>query len=199
MKGILKKTKEGWFVVFDQRTMQDPSAEDMVLPLEPKMANYLDMNLTSTTYQKEKEFEEIELLDRINQSGIYIFKKYAKIVETDEKGKPLTYWGGLKDRTCDHTNCREVCPECRPYHVSEDCEEVKNWDSFVEQKNLELLAEEVCGKGVNHDYEEGYVDGYNKAKEVLYTKEEMLECWNTSIIDITTFETFIELLKHPKK
>jgi len=86
-----------------------------------------------------------------------------------------------KDRSCNHTNCREVCPECIPYigYISEDCEAVKNWDSFVEQKNNELevekLAEEVYGKGVNHDYEEGFIDGYNKAKETLYTKQDLID------------------------
>jgi hypothetical protein len=126
----------------------------------------------------------------------------------DENGKPLTYWGGLEepkqqlhtckycgaettqpddecyakhqqDRSCNHTNCREVCPECIPYTLLEDCEAVKNWDSFVEQKNNELeiekLAEEVYGKGVNQDYEEGFVDGYKKAKETLYTKDQVME------------------------
>jgi flagellar biosynthesis/type III secretory pathway protein FliH len=34
-----------------------------------------------------------------------------------------------------------------------------------ENERLEKLAEEVYGKGVKEDYEEGYVDGYNKAKE----------------------------------
>lgn len=41
--------------------------------------------------------------------------------------------------------------------------------------NVEKLAEEVYGKGVNYDYEEGFVDGYNKAKETLYTEEEVLQ------------------------
>ena len=38
MKGYLKKTEKGWFVIYDKRTMQDPSAEDGILPLEPEMA-----------------------------------------------------------------------------------------------------------------------------------------------------------------
>jgi flagellar biosynthesis/type III secretory pathway protein FliH len=72
-------------------------------------------------------------------------------------------------------------------------------DADIRENEINKLAEEVYGKDVNQDYEEGFVDGYNKAKETLYTKEQMLECWNTSIIDVTTFETFIELLKYPKK
>lgn len=42
-------------------------------------------------------------------------------------------------------------------------------------ERLEKLAEEVYGKGVKEDYEEGFVDGYNKAKETLYTKEQLME------------------------
>ena len=44
-----------------------------------------------------------------------------------------------------------------------------------ENERLEELAEEVYGKGVKEDYEEGFVDGYNKAKETLYTKQDLIE------------------------
>ena len=44
-----------------------------------------------------------------------------------------------------------------------------------ENERLEKLAEEVYGKGVKEDYEEGFVDGYNKAKETLYTKQDLIE------------------------
>jgi hypothetical protein len=43
-----------------------------------------------------------------------------------------------------------------------------------QEDGLEELAEEVYGKGVNHDYEEGFIDGYNKAREKYkYTEEDM--------------------------
>lgn len=63
----------------------------------------------------------------------------------DENGKPITYWGGLAD------------------------------EAFEKENEINKLAEEVYGKGVNYDYEEGYVDGYNKAKETLYTEEQVKE------------------------
>lgn len=44
-----------------------------------------------------------------------------------------------------------------------------------DNERLEKLAELVYGKGVKEDYEEGFVDGYNKAKETLYTKEQLME------------------------
>ena len=106
--------------------------------------------------------------------------------QTDENSKPLTYWCELKDRTCDHTNCRELCPECKPYLVLEDCEAVKNWDSFVEQKNNELEIENLAEISselqeatytIQHKttYKHGFIDGYNKAKEFLYTKQDLID------------------------
>ena len=256
MKGKLHKTKEGWFVRYDQRTMQDPSAEDGILPLHPKNASYLDMNLTSTTFlDKEIEFEIIQYDGTI--PILNAWNGYAKLVDsypvseeakpnsfcetpeekctmsycdengcvnrkrnlveepsspTDENGNPLTYWGGLKDRTCNHTNCIEICPECKlPSDIlknvissqpdwnekplncfgkdfGKDCEAVKNWDSFVAQKNIELevnklaeLESEVQGWGKyeglseQNAIKEAYINGYNKAKEFLYTKADLID------------------------
>jgi len=59
----------------------------------------------------------------------------------DEKGNPMTYWGGKQD-------------------------------------DVDKLAEEVYGKGVVPDYEEGFTDGYNKAKETMYTQEDLCEAFH---------------------
>ena len=123
--------------------------------------------------------------------------------ETDENGKPLTYWGGLEKSKqesyiCPHTNvqCDDECcvsaENCNidndelEYPISEDCEAVKNWDSFVEQKNnqleVEKLAEkqsEILGWGKyeglseQNGFKDAYINGYNKAKETLYTEEQV--------------------------
>ena len=63
----------------------------------------------------------------------------------DEKGNPITYWGGIAD------------------------------EAFEKENEINKLAEGVYGKGVNQDYEEGFVDGFNKAKETLYTKEQVIQ------------------------
>lgn len=39
---------------------------------------------------------------------------------------------------------------------------------------VELLAESIYGKGIKPDYEEGFVDGYNKAKEKFTISDEVL-------------------------
>jgi len=61
----------------------------------------------------------------------------------NENSNPLPYWSGLAD------------------------------DAFNKESEINKLSEEVYGKDVNQDYEEGFVDGYNKAKETLYTEEEV--------------------------
>lgn len=183
MKGYLFVTKEGWFVVYDQRTFQDPSAEDIILPVHPD--NIADSSF-NFYHGKEVEFEQIELVDKLDSYQNCIFKTYAKIITTNSK----------KDRTCNHTNCIEICPECKlPSDIlknvissqpdwneeplnyygedfGKDCEEVKNWDSFVEKKNNELEVEKLAE--MNYPICEwaeeqcvvrrlAFINGYNKA------------------------------------
>ena len=47
-----------------------------------------------------------------------------------------------------------------------------------DENDIEKLAEEVYGKGVVPDYEEGFTDGYNKAKETMYTQEDLCEAFH---------------------
>ena len=74
------------------------------------------------------------------------------------------------------------------------------------------MAEEMYGKGKVPDYEEGFIDGYKKAQETLYTEEQV----NQKMIDFAEWcrtqyklngETFLieqlfseyKSLKQPKK
>jgi hypothetical protein len=74
MKGKLNKTEEGWVVVYDQRTLQDPAAEDGVIKLHPADAktcdNYGDYSVD--WIGKEVEF----VIENYNYGGTY-----AKITE----------------------------------------------------------------------------------------------------------------------
>lgn len=211
MKGILKKTEQGWFVVYDKRTMQDPSAEDGILPL-----HFKDVKLFTqyTDYSIDWDGKKIEW-DRITEWN-YDRTTYAKLIETNENGRPLTYWGGLGEpkqelHTCKYCKAKTtqpddecyakpkqesyICPitkiqcddECcvsaencnidndeLEYPISDDCEEVKNWDSFVEQKNKELFYQKQVmnpystGSQSYTAYEKGFAEGYNKEKESYY-------------------------------
>ena len=91
----------------------------------------------------------------------------------------------------------------------------KEFDDFMKsvEDDVEKLAEEMYGKGKVPDYEEGFIDGYNKAKETLYTEEQVeklmywtakmtLGVWHSckseaKIID--ELESKIQSLKQPKQ
>lgn len=90
------------------------------------------------------------------------------------------------DECCTSQDSCNIDNEELEYPVSADCEEVKNWDSFVEQKNSELnidklaesyavMAEDVSGKLGKYLVKSCYIDGYKKAKETLYTKEQVMD------------------------
>jgi len=69
------------------------------------------------------------------------------------------------------------------------------------------MAEEMYGKGKVPDYEEGFVDGYNKAQETLYTEQDINTIKRILIYDDDKNDTekileavkIIQSLKQPKK
>ncbi len=69
------------------------------------------------------------------------------------------------------------------------------------------MAEEMYGKGKVPDYEEGFIDGYKKAKETLYTEEQVrfIICKSFLLgVDRGEYskdfeDRMIESLKQPKK
>jgi hypothetical protein len=127
-KGYLHKTEQGWIVIYDQRTMQDPSAEDGIL-------------LVSDYGDREAVLDEKQNLNFYSGKEV----DFEMVEEKFDGNNTMTY--------------------ARIIHKT-----IKS-----EQNDVERLAEEVYGKGVNYDYEEGFVDGYNKAKETLYTEEQVRE------------------------
>lgn len=83
----------------------------------------------------------------------------------DEKGNPMTYWGGLAD------------------------------EAFVKESAINKLSEEVYGKGVVPDYEEGFTDGYNKAKETMYTQEDLCEAFHAHNDTWIDYEEWLKQFK----
>lgn len=269
MKGYLKKTEQGWFVIYDQILGEGIVKRNQnALPLHPLDVKQIDEDskVFDNIEARIKAYPDVEfeietklVFDRPSYSSIEV-PKYAKLInkedikpkqcntwddifdkiesemdcvvplkvvnylekyykkpellfsQTDEKGKPLTYWGGV-DFTNSNTNnitsnstqiyqkeiqgyicpitkiqCDDECcvsaENCHIVDTTEmildDCEEVKNWDNFAEQKNLELLAE------INYPMCEwaeeqclirrlAFINGYKKAKETLYTEEQVRE------------------------
>jgi hypothetical protein len=81
MKGILNKTEQGWVVVYDQRTWQDPSAEDGVLPLHPTDVSICNQY---ADYSEDWSGKEVEfVLEKFNYGGTYA-KLTNHIVDTNK-------------------------------------------------------------------------------------------------------------------
>ena len=140
MKGYLNKIEE-WFVIYDQRTMQDPTAEDGMLPLHPH-----DVAISSFGFYNGKvvEFEIMQYDGTI--PILNAWNGYAKLVDNDENGKPLTYWGGLKDRTCTNS-CSVVCGECQlptssQTEISDDRTKL-HWKTSLVIHTPEISDEEI--------------------------------------------------------
>ena len=65
------------------------------------------------------------------------------------------------------TSSATICKHCgKEKFFHNQVPDVKN----VVEDDVEKLAEEMYGKGKVPDYEEGFIDGYNKAKENIYTE-----------------------------
>ena len=143
--------------------------------------------------------------------------------QTDENGNPLTYWGGKQYESkphgfcetpeenctmnyCDENGCqnrkRELVEPTTPdfiycdFSTLADCEAVKNWDSFVEQKNKEILAEEYANNKSSSEvfrdaHKKDFMAGYDKAKETLYTEEQMELCWISAMSNRAGFSDSI--------
>jgi len=167
MKGYLHKTEKGWFVIYDQILGEGIVKKNQnALPLHPLDIKQIDEDdkVFDNIEARIKEYPDVEfkietklVFDKISLSSIQV-PVYAKLISTDSK----------KDRTCNHTNCREICPECKlPSDIlknvissqpdwngeplnsfgedfGKDCESVKNWDSFVEKKNNELEVDKLA-------------------------------------------------------
>jgi hypothetical protein len=65
-------------------------------------------------------------------------------------------------------------------------------------ENVNKMAEEMYGKGKVPDYEEGFIDGYNKAKETLYTKEDVLKAGEIGEINHFDYKHIVSLLDEAK-
>lgn len=83
MKGYLCKIEE-WFVVYDKRTMQDPSAEDGMLPLHPN-----DVAVSSFSFYNGKEVE-FEIMQYDGTIPILnAWNGYAKLIDKFDVEKEM--------------------------------------------------------------------------------------------------------------
>lgn len=107
MKGYLHKI-EDWFVIYDQRTWQDPSAEDGMLPLHPHDVAILSFSFYNG---KEVQFEIIQYDGTI--PILNAWNGYAKLVDSypvSEETKPHPFCETPEEKCtmsyCDENGCK---------------------------------------------------------------------------------------------
>jgi hypothetical protein len=89
--------------------------------------------------------------------------------QTDENGKPLTYWGGRDNE--------EILIPVIPNVECRDGKEIGVWmEGWLNgYKEAQCQYEVTSSVRELHQYNLGLEDGYNKAKETLYTKEQVMD------------------------
>ena len=193
MKGTLYKTKQGWVV---SRCVGDGVAEvwEERLPLHPDDESLWMFAELNEEWKDKLDGKEVdfEIVDEFTHPELYTNVgwgdgiKYAKLIPSKEQQKELI------------TEIMDLDAKDGLYDTVND--------------TVNKMAEEMYGKGKVPDYEEGFIDGFNKAKETLYTEEQV----NQKMIDFAQWcrthnklngETFLieqlfseyKSLKQPKK
>ena len=227
MKGTLHKTEQGWMVRYDQRTWQDPSAEDGELHLHPDHIEMMDTCFTSK-FSHEVEFEIVTewglaFAKLINQSfvdnrkdkletlarllakswfygkwdwetpnervmqmlmqdlGLWPFKNEDEMIQQTRVDE------GLYKEAVDKValrNPRIMPVENHSVKSNEMIDHIGDTNKMVED-DVEKLAKEYANNSSTNNYEDGinvgkyqgFIKGYNKAKETLYTEEQVMQAY----------------------
>lgn len=118
MKGTLVETDQGWVVRFDQRTWQDPSAEDGELPLLPDDLWVIDHTSYALGLKQEIEFEAITE-DIVNPIDKHVIKfTYAKLIHHPvDTNKMIDHIGEVNEMVCafeptTDTSSATICKWC---------------------------------------------------------------------------------------
>ncbi len=229
MKGTLTKTEQGW-VVRHSRLNDDGEQigfgryEELSLHPEDVLDVEQHIEATSISHSLNANME-------VDFNIVYVYVQppddmhsnrgadipHAKLINVDklgnedvpklgydEKGKPLTYWGGKQSDISKMVEDDVEKLELNYYRELEERREVaKNFKGQVAGRHPDMF-----GHSEMHHMVRGYVEGYNKAKETLYTEEQVMEAIDmarngmsrqTAYTIISTSDEIIQSLKQPKK
>lgn len=232
MKGYLKKTEKGWFVIYDQILGEGIVKRNQnALPLHPLDVKQIDEDskVFDNIEARIKAYPDVEfeietklVFDRPSYSSIEV-PKYAKLInkedikpkqcntwddifdkiesemdcvvplkvvnylekyykkpellfsQTDEKGKPLTYWGGLEKHKQDLEeeifNLEQALDI--PSHLRFHNSKVDKVEKLAELESEVQGWGKYEGLSEQNGFKDAYINGYNKAKKTLYTEEEV--------------------------
>jgi len=163
MKGTLHKTDEGWQVSYAIHDMVAKRWTAGKLPLHPEYQTILPLDLDLEG--KEVEFDWCVIVEHYTGKGV----QYAKLIDS----KP--------ERKIDLQNLETKLHQA----LSEETDEsLTEWLESKRQGDVEKLAEKEYPifdgdlLGIAHNQKHSRIDfikGYNKAKETLYTEEQVKE------------------------
>jgi uncharacterized protein YktA (UPF0223 family) len=184
MKGTLHKTEQGWVVEYlKERFMTwgkgNPvglTFEKIELPLHPEDSLYC----LNDDVGQEIEFEIITVSKYAD-----IDKHYAKLIPSKEQQKQLI------------TEIMDLDAKDGLYDTVNDVEKLakERTDAFVSNYNTYKEIRQFA-------HAKGFIDGFNKAKQTLYTEEQVREAMSMArkLSGIAyTNDEIIQSLKQPKK
>lgn len=91
MKGTIQKINDNWMVVLDQRTWQDPSAEDLIIPLHIDDLWVIDHTGYVLGKNQELDFEITTVEEGVTDCGTHIiYNDYAKVIRRPTKKEAMT-------------------------------------------------------------------------------------------------------------
>jgi hypothetical protein len=188
MKGTLMKTEQGWVVEY---------AKHAELPLHPEFIEMMDTCFTSK-FTHEIEFE---IVNETYDEGKECF--YAKpITGLIDTSQTVNHIGEVNEMVCafeptTDTSSATICKHCGKEkfmhnHISDVGKMV---DDYVYE-----LAETYYGPGhYGLESKQGFIKGYTKAKETLYTEEQVREAMNCTVLSAKAKERVIQSLKQHKQ
>ena len=208
MKGILLKRKNSWFVEYTTK-LGAPN----LIEMHPEYVKYYFLD--DDAIDGEVYFE----------TECYNGREYAKLIRPhtqtpmlDRLRKHLTsitpeQFEQEIDEIRKGLDLDELETNLDKALAKETTESLTEWMSSKREKELDELAKEDAKEIYGNDfslaslsYQSTFKRGYNKAKETLYTEEDLRDCWNTAFLeggsiddtinDTVTFQQFLKSLKH---
>jgi len=199
MKGKLEKTIKGQWVVriISEET---PECDTIIehgkqLPVHPDYIKYyfLDEDADGS----EVEFEIVNKLWGTNDDII----SYAKLIKPKKinlEEMPKEEWEEARNTAYKHFDIKKGSrlmykdgKEIRSYHspkIDEMLKEIEE-DDIKDWAHLTSVSKGLDGSVYQSTYLEAFIDGYNKAKETLYTEEQMIQAskYGYEFRDTTSF------------
>ena len=184
MKGVLLKRNKNWFIEYIA-TNGSPN----LIQIYPDYVKYYFLD--DDAIDGEVYFE----IEYINN------REYAKLIHPNKLDLKQ-----LEDKL-DEALAKETTESLTEWVQSkrkDDIERLVDEEYGLQQKSFEDSTE-MFPFNYSELLKTGFIDGYNKAKETLYTEEQMELCWiaamsnRTGFSDSVSYTEFIKSLKQPKK